>query len=377
MAADDMTQPGARGDAATAEPAVAVAGLCKRFGSVTALDHVSLDIQAGEFFSLLGPSGCGKTTFLRVLGGLEVPDAGTVRIAGRDVRDLPAHARPTNTVFQSYALFPHLTAQDNIAFGLRMKGVAAAETRQRVARVMDLVQIADCAGRKPAQLSGGQKQRVALARAIVNEPRVLLLDEPLAALDRKLRAALQLELLELQHRLGITFIFVTHDQEEALVMSDRIAVMNAGRIEQLGRGAALYERPRTRFVAQFLGTCNLLEGECARRDGGALRVRTRFGELDVPAAGARAAAAVAGAPLTLAIRPEQVHVRRAGGGPNGFPARVREVIYTGAATHYQLAAAGTLFTAEVMNTGPAAERFAAGAACVVHLPPAALIILED
>ncbi len=229
--------------------AIEVQELTRRFGSVTALDRVSLSIRTGEFFSLLGPSGCGKTTLLRILAGLESADSGQVRLEGEDVRHLPAHRRPVNTVFQSYALFPHLNVRDNVAFGLRMKRVAPTEIAARVARVVELVEIASLVERKPDELSGGQKQRVALARAIVNEPRVLLLDEPLAALDLKLRKQLQTELRNLQRRLGITFVYVTHDQDEALALSDRLAVMRDGRVEQLGDAPTLYQRPRTRFVS--------------------------------------------------------------------------------------------------------------------------------
>ena len=237
--------------------AIEVENLVRRFGTIEALAHITLTIRRGEFFSLLGPSGCGKTTLLRIISGLDLPDAGVVRIGGIDMRSMPAHKRPVNTVFQSYALFPHLNVYDNVAFGLRMKKLARAEIGRRVRQVMELVDIAALAARRPAQLSGGQQQRVALARAIVNEPQVLLLDEPLGALDLQLRKQLQVELLTLQRRLGITFVYVTHDQEEALVMSDRIAVMRQGKIEQMGASAALYERPRTRFVSQFLGACNI------------------------------------------------------------------------------------------------------------------------
>ncbi len=249
--------------AAPASPgtfAIEAHNLVRRFGQTEALARVSVNIRKGEFFSLLGPSGCGKTTLLRLIAGLDLPDSGALKIGGRDAASIPAHKRPVNTVFQSYALFPHLSVHDNVAFGLRMKKIPAREIAERVERIMALVQITPFADRRPAQLSGGQKQRVALARALVNEPEVLLLDEPLGALDLKLRKELQVELSQLQRRLGITFIFVTHDQEEALVMSDRIAVMNAGKIEQLDGVEELYEQPRTRFVARFLGSCNLLEG---------------------------------------------------------------------------------------------------------------------
>ena len=269
----------AAGQAKLRALAVEMHGLVRRFGQMEALAKVSLAIRQGEFFSLLGPSGCGKTTLLRIIAGLDLPDAGSLRISGKDVAHIPAHKRPVNTVFQSYALFPHLTVRDNVAFGLRMARVPAAEIAGRVKRVMALVQIAELSERQPAQLSGGQKQRVALARALVNEPEVLLLDEPLGALDLKLRKQLQVELQQLQRRLGITFIHVTHDQDEALVMSDRIAVMNAGRIEQLDNAESLYERPRTRFVAQFLGSCNLLEAEVNSINARGFAARTRVGML--------------------------------------------------------------------------------------------------
>ena len=245
--------------------AVELDHVVRRFGQVQALSAVSLSVGSGEFFSLLGPSGCGKTTVLRLIAGLDLPDEGTVRIDGADMRGVPAHKRPVNTVFQSYALFPHMSVFNNVVFGLRMNRIPPADLLSRARRVMDMVEIAPLADRRPAQLSGGQKQRVALARAIINEPRVLLLDEPLGALDLQLRKQLRAELHGLQRRLGITFIYVTHDQEEALTMSDRIAVMNLGRIEQVGDPKELYERPRTRFTAQFLGACNLLEGNVQSR----------------------------------------------------------------------------------------------------------------
>ncbi|HEY0550767.1 MAG TPA: ATP-binding cassette domain-containing protein, partial [Verrucomicrobiae bacterium] len=263
-----------------AAPAVVEAAhLTRRFSDMTALNDVTLTIMRGEFFSLLGPSGCGKTTFLRIVAGLDSPDAGSLHLAGRDARHIPAHRRAVNTVFQSYALFPHLNVRDNIAFGLRMKKVPRSEMETRVRGVMELTRIADLAERMPSQLSGGQKQRAALARALVNEPEVLLLDEPMGALDLKLRKELQMELRALQRRTGITFIYVTHDQDEALSMSDRIAVMNEGRIVQLGSGQELYERPRTRFVAQFLGGCNLLRARIVQRNSADLLARTGLGDL--------------------------------------------------------------------------------------------------
>ena len=228
-------------------------------GKVVAVDQVTLDIAAGEFFSLLGPSGCGKTTSLRMIAGFEHPDTGRIHVAGQDITDVPVHRRDMGMVFQSYALFPHRTVAENVAFGLRMREVSRPEIARRVAAALAQVALTGLEDRRPGQLSGGQQQRVALARALVIEPRVLLCDEPLGALDRKLRQQMQFELKELQRRLGVTLVFVTHDQEEALAMSDRIAVMNAGRIEQVGSPTEIYERPRTRFVADFIGEINLME----------------------------------------------------------------------------------------------------------------------
>ena len=238
------------------DPSVEIDGVVRRFGDVVAVDGVTLRIRRGELFSLLGPSGCGKTTLLRMIGGFESPDSGTVRIDGVDVTAVPAHRRPTHMVFQHYALFPHLTVAENVAFGFRYRKYPLREHGRRVGEALALVRLAGLEGRYPAQLSGGQRQRVALARALALEPRVLLLDEPLGALDQKLRQEMQVELKELQRTLGITFVFVTHDQEEALALSDRIAVMNAGRVEQVGEAASVFELPRTRFVADFMGAPN-------------------------------------------------------------------------------------------------------------------------
>ena len=245
----------------SSDTSVRLAGVTKRFGDLTAVHGLDLDIASGEFFTLLGPSGCGKTTTLRMVAGFEKPTEGRVLIDGEDVTGLPAFKRPTNTVFQSYALFPHLSVEDNVAFGLRRSGVAKDETRSRVTEELERVGLAAEAKRKPAQLSGGQQQRVALARALVNRPAVLLLDEPLGALDLKLRKQLQVELKRIQRDVGITFVYVTHDQEEALTMSDRIAVMNRGLIEQISDPETVYERPLTTFVAGFIGVSNLMPGE--------------------------------------------------------------------------------------------------------------------
>ena len=358
-------------------PAVRAEALVRRFGIVTALDGVSLEVRRGEFFALLGPSGCGKTTLLRIIAGLEQPDSGTLQLAGTDALQLPAHRRPVNTVFQSYALFPHLSVCDNVAFGLRMKKVAPAELDRRVRDVMDLAQISDLGARKPSQLSGGQKQRVALARAVVNEPQVLLLDEPLGALDLKLRRELQADLLALQRRLGITFIHVTHDQEEALALSDRIAVMNAGRIEQLGPGAELYERPHTRFVAQFLGACNLIEGTVEAVIRGELTVKTGLGLLTVTSDNAPSAAP--GSPLTLAIRPERIRLvgNDSTPAPNRIQAHVEQVVFSGAAMEYQLRAGGLTLRAQRLNVGAEAGDLKPGSSIAADLPANSLIPLED
>src|SRR5512145_1230470 len=240
---------------------VELQNITKRFGDFIAVDDVSLDIKDGEFFSLLGPSGCGKTTCLRMIAGFELPSEGEIKIRGKSMGDTPPYKRPVNTVFQNYALFPHMTVFENVAFGLEMQKVSRAEIKTRVKEALEMVRLPQLADRKPRQLSGGQQQRIALARALVNRPQVLLLDEPLSALDLKLRKAMQLELKELQHQVGITFIFVTHDQEEAITMSDRIAVMNEGVVQQVGAPREIYESPRNRFVADFIGETNFIEGE--------------------------------------------------------------------------------------------------------------------
>lgn len=344
-------------------------------GETRVLDDIDLDIRRGEFFSLLGPSGCGKTTLLRLLAGFEQPDAGQIIIGGQDMTSVPPHRRNVNTVFQSYALFPHLNVHDNVAFGLRMKGVTGAQQRERVGRALESVRIAEFASRRPEQLSGGQRQRVALARAIVNEPQVLLLDEPLSALDLKLRKELQVELANLQETLGITFVFVTHDQEEALVMSDRIAVMNRGRIEQLGRAEELYEKPRTAFVANFLGSSNLIPGTVQELDGPAAVIRTAHGPLRTThGAGLRV-----GQDVTLSVRPEKLRMERDEETEgNEIRARVDDIVYTGAENQYLLEAAGQRLVAFQLNADIGAdEDFDYDEQVALYLPPDNLIVLEE
>jgi spermidine/putrescine transport system ATP-binding protein len=359
-----------------AVPAVIEAAhLTRRFSDVTALHDVTLTIMRGEFFSLLGPSGCGKTTFLRIIAGLDSPDAGSLRLAGQDAHRIPAHRRAVNTVFQSYALFPHLNVRNNIAFGLRMKKVSHAEMETRVRAVMELTRIADLAERMPSQLSGGQKQRVALARALVNEPEVLLLDEPIGALDLKLRKELQMELRALQRRTGITFIYVTHDQDEALGMSDRIAVMNEGRIVQLGTSEELYERPRTRFVAEFLGGCNLLRTTIQRRNGPELFTRSSIGDLRVVSASLPASLGASQTNCTLAIRPEKI-VFDGALGLNTFTGEVIETTYSGAETQCVVRIGEQSLRVVSVNAG-ALPRPVRGQHIPLTIPPEALVVLED
>jgi spermidine/putrescine transport system ATP-binding protein len=310
-------------------PSVELRSVTKRFGDLRAVDDLSLELAQGEFFTLLGPSGCGKTTTLRMIAGFERPDEGEIRIEGEDVAQLPPHKRPTNTVFQSYALFPHLSVEANVAFGLKRKKVAKEEIAKRVAAELERVGLAAEAKRKPSQLSGGMQQRVALARALVNLPKVLLLDEPLGALDLKLRKGLQVELKRIQREVGITFVYVTHDQEEALTMSDRIAVMNRGRIEQVAAPEDVYERPATTFVAGFIGVSNLMPATVVG-DG---RVRLHSG----PEIATETGGLASGEECAAVVRPEKLRVDPAGEGQgaDGSP-RVEGVVesslYLGTAT---------------------------------------------
>jgi spermidine/putrescine transport system ATP-binding protein len=323
------------------EPAIELVNIAKEFhsrrGVVTAVDRINLTIGQGEFFSLLGPSGCGKTTTLRMIGGFEEPTEGQILLHGKDVVGVPPNHRDVNVVFQSYALFPHMSVYDNVAFGLARKRVDRRSINQRVNEMLELVQLEGKSDRRPRELSGGQQQRVALARALVNRPRALLLDEPLAALDLKLRQAMQIELKRIQREVGITFVFVTHDQNEALTMSDRLVVMNAGGIEQLGAPREVYERPRTRFVAGFIGTSNLINGTVRSMDGSTAVIATGADETLVVPQAAEAGAA-AGQPLDITVRPEKIVLshERPDTGRCAIRGRVREVVYLGTSTQYSV-----------------------------------------
>lgn len=319
---------------------VRLVDVTKSFGpGAIAVDHISLEVNAGELFSLLGPSGCGKTTTLRMIGGFEEPTSGLIELQGTDVTWLPPFKRNVNTVFQNYALFPHLTVFENVAFGLRRRKVAEAEVKRRVPEMLELVELRGFDRRKPGQISGGQAQRVALARALINRPAVLLLDEPLGALDLKLRKQMQVELKHIQQEVGITFIYVTHDQEEAMTMSDRVAVMNHGRYEQLGPPQELYERPATRFVAGFLGASNLLRGRATDTDGDYSVVRLEGGAtVRLPTS------RLAGRTLAdVGVRPEKIRMlemtETAPVGHNLLTGHVTSALYTGVSTQYQVALA--------------------------------------
>ena len=304
----------------------------KRFGSVTAVDDAELAIRRGEFFSLLGPSGCGKTTLLRMIAGFEFPSDGEIYVEGARITDTPPHLRPSNMVFQSYAIFPHLNVFDNIAYGLRKARLARSELKRRVEEALAMIKLEGFGARKADELSGGQRQRVALARALVRRPKVLLLDEPLGALDKRLREAMQIELRQLQKNVGITFVFVTHDQEEALSMSDRIAVMSGGKILQVASPRELYEAPNCREVADFIGEINFFDGTVSARDGGTAVVSTgSMGTFKVAAAGA------AGAKVLLALRPEKIALSAEAGTVKGT---VTAAAYLGERSHYNVSVAG-------------------------------------
>jgi putative spermidine/putrescine transport system ATP-binding protein len=338
-------------------PSIRLIDLAKEFGSVRAVDGVDLEIADGEFFSMLGPSGSGKTTVLRLVAGFEQPTRGSIELAGRDVTREPPHRRDVNTVFQDYALFPHMSVLENVEYGLRVKKVPRNDRRRRAAEALETVRLGDHASRRPHQLSGGQRQRVALARALVNRPKVLLLDEPLGALDLKLRREMQIELKQIQREVGITFVFVTHDQEEALTMSDRIAIFRDGRVEQVGTPVELYEHPATPFTAGFVGTSNLLTGDLARR--------------------------LVGRAGSFGIRPEKIRLSPAGEPPADHTSTrgvVREVVYLGAATHaiVDLDGGGTL-TVLQQNLEPTVDQMLAfrGEDVVLSWHPTSVVTLAE
>ena len=344
---------------------VRLVDVVKKFGEAVAVDHIDLEVLDGEFFSLLGPSGCGKTTTLRMIGGFEEPTSGLIELQGQDVTWLAPYKRNVNTVFQSYALFPHLSLFENVAFGLRRRGVKGDDLRRRVEQALELVALAGLGKRKPRQLSGGQQQRVALARALVNAPRVLLLDEPLGALDLKLRRQMQLELKRIQHEVGITFIHVTHDQEEAMTMADRIAVMNEGHIEQVGTPSELYEQPKTAFVASFLGASNLLAGVA---DGGG-SVRLSDGTaVRAPAAEGRRG------PVSVGIRPEKIRIDAEEA--NSLSGVVSERTYIGVSTQYTVQTACGAVSVYVQNTDPEAGAASPGDRVTLGWSPEATFVVE-
>jgi putative spermidine/putrescine transport system ATP-binding protein len=354
--------------------AIDIIGVTKTYdGSTRAVDAVDMRIREGEFFSLLGPSGCGKTTTLRMIAGFETPTEGTIEVGGADVTHVPAHKRDMGMVFQNYALFPHRSVGENVAFGLRMRGMDRATIARKVADALAQVELTGYEDRRPGQLSGGQQQRVALARAIVIEPRVLLCDEPLGALDKKLRQAMQFELKQLQRKLGLTMVFVTHDQEEALAMSDRIAVMNAGKVEQIGAPSDIYDRPSTRFVADFIGDTNLFRGEVIRNgtSKSVLKVDPVLSiELATPPDGT--------GPLSIALRPEKINLATSPAPTgHGLDGVVESANFQGGSVLYRITTAGgRRLLAQQPNNG-SHELFQAGAAVALRWNPSDIVILRD
>jgi spermidine/putrescine transport system ATP-binding protein len=369
-------------DADAASAAIHVDAVSKTFGSGTdevhALREVTLDVRENEFFTLLGPSGCGKTTLLRLIAGFEEPTAGHIELHGRTLTGLPPYRRPVNTVFQNYALFPHLSVARNVSFGLEMLGTGQDEINERVRKMLELVRLADYGNRTPAQLSGGQQQRVALARALANHPKVLLLDEPLSALDLKLRKEMQLELKRLQSETGITFIFVTHDQEEALTMSDRLAVMDDGRLLQVGTPSEIYEHPATRFVADFIGDTNFLPAERVESSGANGMYRLR--DTDITIAVDDHGRSAGDSPVTLAVRPERAELAGDDQQQDGaiITGTLSNVVYFGTDTIYHLRLDNDAqFRVRAQNHTGAQDRFEQGSTVRVHIPRDAVRVLTD
>jgi putrescine transport system ATP-binding protein len=364
-------------------PLLRIEGVAKKFGNFRAVDHVSLDVRAGEFFALLGPSGCGKTTLLRMLAGFETPDEGRILLNGRDIAHVLPHERPVNMMFQNYALFPHLSVRDNIAFGLKRAGMARADIDTRVAEMVALVKLEGLEKRKPDQLSGGQKQRVALARSLARRPQVLLLDEPLAALDKKLRESTQHELMELQRRLGMTFIVVTHDQEEAMTMAGRIGVMDAGRLDQVATPRDLYEAPASRWIAEFVGDINLFEGQVGAVESGRLAISTRdAGTIYVAEPRTPPGKSI----VSVAIRPEKVKLSRRAPTADGTSAYalnrlegvITDVSYLGGLTTYKVKLdSGAVVRSSMANTTRIVDAYNASQRVVAWFTPDDCLVLEQ
>jgi putrescine transport system ATP-binding protein len=382
--AEELTKPEPQADAAVDVPLLRIEAVVKKFGGFRAVDRLSLDIRAGEFFALLGPSGCGKTTLLRMLAGFETPDEGRILLDGRDIAQVLPHRRPVNMMFQNYALFPHLTVRDNIGFGLKRAGMPRPQLDARVAEMVALVKLEGLEERKPEQLSGGQKQRVALARSLARRPQVLLLDEPLAALDKKLRESTQLELMELQRRLGMTFVIVTHDQEEAMTVADRIGVMDQGRLEQVATPRELYEAPGSRWVAEFVGDVNIFEGQLESREASRLMISTKdAGTIAV----AEPRHPITKAVVCVAIRPEKVKLSRRGPVSDAINARainrlegtVTDVGYLGGVTSYKVKLdSGAVIRSSMANTARIdIDAYSASQRVVAWFTPDDCVVIEQ